>query len=131
MNEPKPGGLVIGYTCRRLPTVQPAFTLLGPARGPLRPAILLRDGLPASGPDQLEVLVHELGHYLGAVRIPDPNSVMRPTVGDGKAELVFQTIYEFDGATLKWHMVKDGARPSNFDTRKSKGVVIVFEKKKE
>ena len=41
------------------------------------------------------------------------------------------TVYELDGDRLKWHMVKDGSRPSDFDTSKSKGTVIVFEKKKE
>jgi hypothetical protein len=47
--------------------------------------LLIRDGLPAGEWDRIEVLVHELGHYLGAVRVADPNSVMRPGVGDGKA----------------------------------------------
>ncbi|HEY2784404.1 MAG TPA: hypothetical protein VGJ05_05455 [Fimbriiglobus sp.] len=85
--KPKPGGIIVGYTCRKLPAVKPAFTLLGPTRGPLRPVTLIREGIPSGAGDQVEVLVHELAHYLGAVRIPDPNSVMRPTVGDGKANL--------------------------------------------
>jgi RNA polymerase sigma factor (sigma-70 family) len=52
-------------------------------------------------------------------------------VGDGKKDVKLLTIYQFEGGRLKWHWVKDGPRPSDFDTSKSKGVVIVFEKKKE
>src|SRR5262249_23119318 len=52
-------------------------------------------------------------------------------VGDGKKDVKLQTIYEFEGDKLKWHWVKDGTRPSDFDTTKSNGVVIIFEKKKE
>jgi RNA polymerase sigma factor (sigma-70 family) len=51
-------------------------------------------------------------------------------VGGGKQDVEFQTIYAFADGKLKWHWVKDGPRPSDFDTSKSKGVVIVFEKKK-
>ncbi len=83
--KPGAGGIVVGYTCRKLPAVKPAFTLLGPSRGPLKSAILIREGIPNGSGSQVEVLVHELAHYLGAVRIPDPESVMRPSVGDGKA----------------------------------------------
>jgi RNA polymerase sigma-70 factor (ECF subfamily) len=52
-------------------------------------------------------------------------------VGDGKKDEKLLTIYKFEGGRLKWHWVKDGPRPSDFDTSKSKGVVIVFEKKKQ
>jgi RNA polymerase sigma factor (sigma-70 family) len=52
-------------------------------------------------------------------------------VGDGKKDVKLLTIYKFEGGRLKWHWVKDGPRPSDFDTSKSKGVVIVFEKEKE
>jgi RNA polymerase sigma factor (sigma-70 family) len=51
-------------------------------------------------------------------------------VGDGKKDVKLLTIYKFEGGRLKWHWIKDGPRPSDFDTSKSKGVVIVFEKKK-
>jgi hypothetical protein len=119
--KPKPGGLVIGYTCRKIPGLKPGLTLLGPARGPLKPAILIRDGIPINHVDQVEVLIHELGHYFGAVRIPDPNSVMRPSVGDGKANLA-KFEFRFDpvnvllmnlwvedlrsGKVKKWHQLR-------------------------
>jgi RNA polymerase sigma factor (sigma-70 family) len=41
------------------------------------------------------------------------------------------TIYELEGGKLKWHFVKEDPRPSNFDTSKSKGVIIVFERQKD
>jgi hypothetical protein len=36
-------------------------------------------------PERLEVLVHELGHFLGAVHSPEPDSVMRAILGDRQA----------------------------------------------
>ena len=35
--------------------------------------------------DQLKLLVHELGHYLGAVHSSQPDSVMRPKYFDNQA----------------------------------------------
>ena len=40
---------------------------------------------PTSEPGRLEVLLHELGHYLGAVHSPETTSVMRPKLGDGRS----------------------------------------------
>jgi RNA polymerase sigma factor (sigma-70 family) len=52
-------------------------------------------------------------------------------VGDGKKDGKLLTIYRFEGGRLKVHWVKDGPRPSDFDTSHSEGGVIVFEKKKQ
>jgi uncharacterized protein (TIGR03067 family) len=52
-------------------------------------------------------------------------------VGDGKIDVKLLAIYKFEGDRLKLHWVKNGPRPSDFDTSKCEGVVIVFEKKKE
>jgi hypothetical protein len=89
--KPKPGGIVIGYTSRKLTNTKAPVTMLGPKRGPLRTTILIREGAGGSG-DQVELLTQELGHYLGGTRIPDPNSVMRADVGNGKANLAKFTI---------------------------------------
>src|SRR5262249_52164455 len=36
-------------------------------------------------PERLELLLHELGHHLGAVHSPEGDTVMRPKLVDGKA----------------------------------------------
>jgi hypothetical protein len=38
-----------------------------------------------SEPERLELLVHELGHFLGASHSPEPDSAMRPVVGNRQA----------------------------------------------
>lgn len=59
---------------------------LGGTRGPLRHHILLRENAKTiREAERLEALVHELGHFLCAGHSGDPNSAMRPVVGDGKA----------------------------------------------
>jgi len=82
---PAPAALAIGFTSQyELP--RNGRTHLGGIRGPLRPHLLIQEGPPkVSQAERLEVLVHELGHYLGAVHCPAPDSVMRPILGDGRA----------------------------------------------
>jgi hypothetical protein len=61
---------------------------LGGTRGALHPYVLLREWRgKVAGPELFEVLVHELGHYMGCVHSPEPTSAMRPKLGDGKALL--------------------------------------------
>ncbi len=73
--------LAIGFTSQY--EVTQSHERLGATRGPLHPYILVREWSPRIGePQRLEVLVHELGHFLGAVHVADPYSVMRPVLTD-------------------------------------------------
>jgi hypothetical protein len=60
---------------------------LGCTHAPLHSHILLREYKLKSEAERLEVLVHELGHFLGACHSPEGDSVMRPRLGDGRANL--------------------------------------------
>ncbi|HVW36145.1 MAG TPA: M12 family metallo-peptidase, partial [Pirellulales bacterium] len=84
--EPQPQRLAIGFTSQ-YPLVA-GRVHLGGTRGPLHSHILLREwSQQISESERLEVLVHELGHFLGAVHSPESISVMRPNLGDRKARL--------------------------------------------
>ncbi len=85
--RPAPARLAIGFTGRYqwLPGERHA----GGTRSPLHPYILVRESFPgASEAERLEFIVHEMGHYLGAVHTTDINSVMRPVLGDRRARAV-------------------------------------------
>jgi hypothetical protein len=78
----KPGGLAVGYTSRKLDPKEAGY---GDCRGVPGRHVLVREWRPRSEVERVEVLVHHLGLALGAVPIPDPGSVMRPRLGDGRA----------------------------------------------
>ena len=81
---PKPAELAIGFTSQY--RHQKGRSNLGGTRGPMRQHILIREGTKVgSEVERLEVLVHELAHYLGAAHSPDQGSVMRPVLGDGQS----------------------------------------------
>jgi hypothetical protein len=81
-----PVRLAIGFTSRF--RWVPEEHRVGETGGPLFSHILIRNAVPGlSEPEQLEILVHELGHYLGAVHVPHSTSVMRPGLGDQKSRL--------------------------------------------
>lgn len=82
--DPKPAELAIGFTSQYRLTR--GDTNLGGTRGPMRKHILIREGSPnVQEIERLEVLVHELAHYLGAAHSAHANSVMRPVLGDGQS----------------------------------------------
>lgn len=56
---------------------------MGGTKGPFHSHILLREwSRHASENERLELLLHELGHWLGAAHSPEPDSVMRPLLSD-------------------------------------------------
>jgi hypothetical protein len=77
--------LVIGFTSLR--AGKDKDDAPGCTQGPLQTHILIREWKPRTEPERLEVLVHELGHFLGACHSPESDSVMRPKLGDGRANL--------------------------------------------
>lgn len=82
--KPKPAQIVVGFSSQY--RFQPGRNNLGGTRGPMNPYVLIRENARSVlEPERLEVLVHELGHFLGAAHSGQRNSVMRPVVGDGLA----------------------------------------------
>lgn len=82
--NPRPADIVIGFSSQY--KFQHGRNTMGGTRGPMRTHILLRENARSVyEPDRLEVLTHEMGHYLGAAHSPNSNSVMRPVLADGRA----------------------------------------------
>ena len=78
-----PAQIAIGFSSQY--RFQSGRNSAGGTRGPLNPHILIREGARSiHEPDRIEVLVHELCHFLGAAHCADQNSVMRTTLGDGR-----------------------------------------------
>lgn len=79
--SPYPAQLAIGFTSQY--KVPEGTTRLGGTFGPFRSHLLMREWHKhISEAERLEVLVHELGHCFGATHSLEPNSVMRPKLGD-------------------------------------------------
>ena len=82
--RPAPARLAIGFTSYY--QWVHAEMHLGGTHGALASHVLIRESPgQVSEPERLEVLVHELGHFLGAAHTSDKSSVMRPMLGDRKA----------------------------------------------
>ena len=82
--RPGPARLAIGFTGQYKELANESR--MGGTHGPLRSHILIREwGRNLAEPDRLEILVHELGHFLGAAHSAEDQSVMRPDIGDRKA----------------------------------------------
>lgn len=82
----KPAALAIGFTSREF-APQKSEIPFAVSHGMFSPHILIRENEPRAEPERVEVLVQQLGRYLGAVVSPDPISCMRSKLGDGKAIL--------------------------------------------
>jgi hypothetical protein len=78
--KPDPARVAIGFTSRRW--AEGGDGRVGGTRPALHSHILLREWRPPTEGGRVEALLHELGHYLGAAHSAEPDSVMRPAVGD-------------------------------------------------
>ena len=89
-----PAQLAIGF-CSQYQAVR-GRSHLGVTRWPMHTHILLRErSRDLLESEKLELLVHELGHYLGASHSPEPQSVMRPILTRGQQRGVGSRI-QFD-----------------------------------
>ena len=84
---PDPAPLAIGFTSQKYYIRKRRQWQLGAMLGgPLRRHVLIRESTRTlTERERLEVLLHELGHFLGAVHCPYSYSVMRPMLGDRQA----------------------------------------------
>ena len=112
--NPAPAQLAIGFTSQyAIPHVaQHTVMHLGGTRGPLHPWILIRElgSQHFSKSERLEILVHEMGHYLGASHTAGMDSVMRPMLGDQQSHLKSFRIGFDPLNTLAMNLVADELR---------------------
>ncbi|HMO86152.1 MAG TPA: hypothetical protein PKC18_14650, partial [Lacipirellulaceae bacterium] len=81
--SPAPADVAIGFSSQY--EVFQGRVPFGGTRGAFHSHILLRErARNVLETERLELLVHELGHFLGATHSREPWSVMRPVVGDGQ-----------------------------------------------
>ena len=79
---PAPAQIAIGFSSQY--EIAKGRVHLGGTRGPLHSHIILKErSRNVLETERLELLVHELGHVLGASHSPEPNSVMRPVITGG------------------------------------------------
>lgn len=81
--RPNPAMVCIGFTSQY--QINVGRVHMGGTRGALHSHILLKERARNIGDtEKLELLVHELGHYLGATHSAEATSVMRPVLGQGR-----------------------------------------------
>ena len=79
---PAPADVAIGFSSQF--DIAQGRVHLGGTRHPLHSHILVKErSRNVLEPERIELLAHELGHYLGATHSPEPKSVMRPVIGQG------------------------------------------------
>ncbi len=104
--RPRDARLAIGFTSQY--QIARGRTHLGGTRGPLASHILLREwSNHVSEAERLELLLHELCHFLGAAHSPESISVMRPVLGDRQARLKSFTIAVDPVNALLMNLVAD------------------------
>jgi hypothetical protein len=92
--SPAPARVAIGFVAGQHKKVHDHH--LGGTRGPLHSHLLIREHVNKNSEREcLEVLVHELGHYLGAVHSPERNTVMRTILGDRQSRAArFRVVFD-------------------------------------
>jgi hypothetical protein len=101
-----PAQLVIGFSSQYDFSVGRIH--LGGSRGPLYPYIMLKERTPnVREPEKLELLVHELCHFLGASHSPEPMSVMRPILTESRLRKMGQQVYLDPVNALLMSLVSD------------------------
>lgn len=81
-----PARLVIGFSSQK--RIGTDKNKMGGTRIPLHSHILIREWSKAmSDRERIEILVHELGHFLGATHSPEVTSVMRAQLVDGRSNV--------------------------------------------
>ncbi|MDC0936074.1 hypothetical protein OAS39_07290, partial [Pirellulales bacterium] len=94
--DPAPARVAIGFSSQY--RVESGRFHLGGTRGALHSHILIKErATNVLETERRELLVHELGHFLGASHSVEPNSVMRPILSGG--------LQRRTGATIKFDPV--------------------------
>jgi hypothetical protein len=92
--RPAPAQVAIGFSSQY--AIAQGRVHMGGTRGPLHTHIILKErARNVRDTERLELLVHELGHFMGASHSPEPRSVMRPVLGEGQQRLLSARI-QFD-----------------------------------
>ena len=107
--SPQPARLAIGFSSQY--RIARGRVHMGGTRGTLHPYILLKERSPnVRETERLELLVHELGHHLGASHSPEPQSVMRPLITGGQQRAAGSRIQFDPVSTLTMAMMGDELR---------------------
>jgi hypothetical protein len=113
--KPESAQLVIGFSSQY--DFATGQIHLGGGRGPLYPYIMLKERAPqVREPEKLELLVHEVAHFLGASHSPEPQSVMRPVLTVSRLRATGERIYIDPVNTLLMSLMADEMQRS--DVRK-------------